>query len=54
MTCVLEHTVKYFLDIFPYRVTVGSDRHTAFNACVFDKLGFFYYVGVPLGEILVH
>ena len=54
VTCSLEHTVKYSLDIFPYSIAVRTYYHTALNACIFNKLSLFAYVCVPFCEILVH
>ena len=54
VTGCLEHTVHNVLNVFPYCIAVGSDDHTALNACILTKLSLFYNVGIPFCEILVH
>ena len=47
-------TVQFVLDIFPQRVSCRLDNHTAFHRRIIDQFCFFYYIGIPLREILLH
>ena len=52
--CFFEFPVKLMLDIFPEGISRRFDDHTSFYAGIPAQLGFFYHVGIPLGEILLH
>ena len=52
--CFFESSVKFMLDIFPDRITRRFDRHTSFYTGVINQICFFYYIGIPLCEILFH
>ena len=46
--------IEDFLDIFPDRVTIGTEYNTATHARIFAKLGFYNNVGIPFGKIDIH
>ena len=54
VACSLEHTVKDSLDILPDSIAVGTDDHTALDACILYQLCLFADIGIPLSEVLVH
>ena len=54
MSGFLKHAVQNMLHILPDGVTIRTNDHTALDAGVFDKLCFFYNIGIPLCEILIH
>ena len=51
---LLEVAVEKALDVFPDRVAVRADDHTALDARIADQFGFFTDVRIPLGKIDIH
>src|SRR6185503_6863520 len=52
MACRLEHIVQCTLHLFPDRVTIRFDHHTAAHGAVLGQTGAFHDLVVPLGIIL--
>ena len=46
--------IKRVLNVFPYRIGIRAENAAALYACIFNQLRFFYNVGIPTGEILIH
>ncbi len=54
MSRFLKTLVHLLLDKLPYCVAVGTYNHTALYTSVVDKVGFFYDVGIPFREVVLH
>ena len=51
MSGVFNHLVQWSLDIFPERVTVGTDNHASLDRRVIREFGLQNGIGIPLGTV---
>ena len=54
MAGLFDHAVKDLLNVFPDGLGIGAHDDAATHAGIVDQFGFFYDVGIPLGEVFIH